>query len=71
MTAEGVRTAMGRLPESERRAIQLAYFGGHTYRDVALMLNEPEGTVKSRIRSGLKRLRAELVAAGIRIGELA
>jgi RNA polymerase sigma-70 factor (ECF subfamily) len=70
-TAEGVRTAMGRLPESERRAIQLAYFGGHTYRDVALMLNEPEGTVKSRIRSGLKRLRAELVAAGIRIGELA
>jgi RNA polymerase sigma-70 factor, ECF subfamily len=69
-TAEGVRTAMGRLPEPERRAIQLAYFGGHTYRDVALMLNEPEGTVKSRIRSGLKRLRTELVAAGIRIGEL-
>ena len=69
-TAERVRTAMGRLPEPERRAIQLAYFGGHTYRDVAEMLNEPEGTVKSRIRSGLKRLRAELVAAGIRIGEL-
>jgi RNA polymerase sigma-70 factor (ECF subfamily) len=68
-TAEGVRTAMARLPEPERRAIQLAYFGGHTYRDVALMLNEPEGTVKSRIRSGLKRLRTELVAAGIRIGE--
>jgi RNA polymerase sigma-70 factor (ECF subfamily) len=68
-TADGVRTAMGHLPEPERRAIQLAYFGGHTYRDVALMLNEPEGTVKSRIRSGLKRLRAELVAAGIRIGE--
>jgi len=63
--AEQVQGAMGSLPVDERKAIELAYFGGHSYRDVALMLDQPEGTVKSRIRSGLRRLRTELQAAGI------
>lgn len=45
------------LPANERHPIVLAYFGGHTYRDVARLLAVPEGTIKSRIRSGLKRLR--------------
>jgi RNA polymerase sigma-70 factor (ECF subfamily) len=53
-----MRGAVDRLPVREREAIQLAFFTGMTYTDVAHFLNAPEGTVKSRIRSGLKRLSA-------------
>jgi len=62
---ERVHEALALLPEAEREAIALAYLGGHTYREVAVMLDQPEGTVKSRIRSGLRRLRTELVGAGL------
>ncbi|MDQ4069765.1 MAG: sigma-70 family RNA polymerase sigma factor [Actinomycetota bacterium] len=64
-TSEKVKEVVARLPADERKAIELAYFGGHTYRQVAVMLEAPEGTVKSRIRSGLRRLRKELDAAGV------
>ena len=63
--ADHVRDAIATLPVDERRAIELAYFGGHTYREVAVILEQPEGTVKSRIRTGLKRMRSSLAGAGI------
>lgn len=63
--AEQVRDALTALSDAERRAIELAYFGGHTYREVARILEQPEGTIKSRIRTGLTRLRAQLVDRGI------
>jgi RNA polymerase sigma-70 factor, ECF subfamily len=63
--ADQVKEVVAELPADERRAIELAYFGGHTYRQVAVLLDQPEGTVKSRIRSGLRRMRQGLVDAGV------
>jgi RNA polymerase sigma-70 factor (ECF subfamily) len=63
--AEQVREVMATLSDGERKAIELAYFGGHTYREVARILDQPEGTIKSRIRTGLTRLRTQLVDRGI------
>lgn len=62
---EAVSTALSELREDERSPIVLAYFGGYTYREVAEMLDQPEGTVKSRIRAGLHRLRQALQHAGV------
>jgi RNA polymerase sigma factor (sigma-70 family) len=56
VTAERVRSALDTLPDEQRRAIQLAYFGGKTYRQVAEVLGIPEGTAKSRLRLGLRRI---------------
>jgi len=61
--AERVQNAVALLPAGERRAIELAYFGGRTYREAAVILGLPEGTVKSRIRAGLRKMREQLVDA--------
>ena len=58
-----VRRALSKLTPTQRQAVELAYFGGHTYREVAVLLNVAEGTVKSRIRDGMIRLRDELGAS--------
>ena len=59
--ADRVKIAVESLPGGERKAIELAYFDGRTYREVAEILGEPEGTIKSRIRSGLRRLKGALI----------
>lgn len=60
MMGETLRQAVGELGAAERKAIALAYFDGYTYRDVAALLQKPEGTVKSHIRTGLRRLHRAL-----------
>ena len=65
VVAEHIHEALETLSEGERTAIELAYFAGYTYRQVAAVLDQPEGTVKSRIRSGLMRLRDRLLAVDI------
>jgi RNA polymerase sigma-70 factor, ECF subfamily len=65
--AQQLREVVAALPIPEREAIELAYFGGHTYREVATILAEPEGTIKGRIRTGLQRMHAALVTADVAI----
>lgn len=55
-----VREAVEMLPDAQRRALELAYFDGYTYRQVADMLGIPEGTAKSRLRIALARISASL-----------
>ncbi len=65
VTAEHVRAEVERLPPDQREAIELAYFGGRTYREVADELGIPEGTAKSRMRLGLRRIADALAAQGL------
>ena len=60
LVGDDMEAVVGSLPEGERHAIVLAYFGGSTYREVANLLGESEAVVKGQIRSGLARLRARL-----------
>jgi RNA polymerase sigma-70 factor (ECF subfamily) len=63
--AKSVQAAVDDLPEAQREAIRLAYFDGQTYRQVAATLGIPEGTAKSRLWAGLRRLADRLQAEGI------
>lgn len=63
--AEEVKRALATLAPDEREAIELAYFHSHSYVKVAEILGQPEGTVKGRIRNGMRKMRSTLVEAGI------
>jgi RNA polymerase sigma factor (sigma-70 family) len=63
--AKRVRVAVDELPEAQRTAVLLAYYEGRTFRQVARLTGVPEGTAKSRLRLGLRRIAARLHAEGL------
>jgi RNA polymerase sigma-70 factor (ECF subfamily) len=63
-----VRQALAALSESQREALELAYFSGLTQQEIAVRTGAPLGTVKSRMRLGLLAMRRALVGDG---GQLA
>jgi RNA polymerase sigma-70 factor (ECF subfamily) len=58
--ATDIKAALEELPAAQRRAIELAYFGGFTHIEIAEITGAPVGTVKGRMRLGLQRLRGSL-----------
>jgi RNA polymerase sigma-70 factor (ECF subfamily) len=55
-----IRSAIAQLPEDQRRALALAFFQGYSHTEIAEILNEPLGTVKTRIRLAMQKLRTIL-----------
>jgi RNA polymerase sigma-70 factor (ECF subfamily) len=59
-----VRVAMARLPEAQQQVLAYAYFQGYSHSEIAEILNEPLGTVKTRIRLAMEKLRQVLIDEG-------
>jgi len=62
--AERLRAALARLPEEQRIALELAYYGNKTHVQISEQLGAPLGTVKSRIAMAIRKLHAELAVSG-------
>lgn len=60
--ASALRYALEGLPAEQSSVIELAYYGGYTQMEIAEMFDAPVGTIKGRIRLGLEKLRADLMA---------
>ncbi|WP_251450767.1 ECF RNA polymerase sigma factor SigK [Microbacterium sp. Marseille-Q6648] len=60
MEGERVTAALSSLPDAQREALTLAYYGGYSQSEIAAMVGAPLGTIKTRMRDGLTRLRAEM-----------
>ena len=60
LRGERVRDALAELPQAQREALVLAYFGGYTQREIAGLTSTPLGTVKTRMLAGMRRMRAGL-----------
>lgn len=60
IAGEQVTAALGRLPDVQRETIVLAYYGGYSQSEIAALIGSPLGTVKTRMRDGLTRLRNEM-----------
>lgn len=60
IAAEAVRDALRHVPEDQRRTIEMAYFMGLTHVEIAQEMRVPPGTVKSRLRIGLEKMRGHL-----------
>jgi len=60
MRGEQVRRALRELPETQREALTLAYYGGYTQREIASLTSTPIGTVKTRMHRAMHNLRAAL-----------
>ena len=63
--AAAIRSAMDALPAEQSHVIELAYFGGFTHTEIAEMLETPVGTIKGRMRLGLKKLRDQLADGAV------
>jgi RNA polymerase sigma-70 factor, ECF subfamily len=64
---EQVREALGTLPQEQRKILELAYFSGYTHVEIAELLGLPLGTVKGRMRLGLKKVRDYFDSADVAV----
>lgn len=60
LSTDQLRRAVAALPDDQRTAVELAYFGGHTYREIATLTGVPHGTASGRMRLALVKLRVAL-----------